>query len=376
MASTESESAPPEGAGGSISACRVVTWSESARILLAGQLAALREFRWSVVSGDEYRDPPAHIVAYWVPMRRELALSDFRSFFALLRFFRRHRFAFIQTHTPKASLLGLPAARLAGARVLYTMHGCLFFRDNSPFGNLAGWIFERWCASWAHRVLLQSREDVDVVTRFRICPPRKVAYVGNGIDLHRFAVPYQQRSAAEKPTVLMISRLVAEKGCRDFFGVAKALHSRARFVHVGPLETDQRDAISPEEVEELSRAGHVRFIGAVDDVRPYLAGADIVLLPSYREGIPRAAMEAAATARPVAGYNIRGLREVVPPELGLLVKRGDVEALTELVAVLVEDPAKRETLGRACQRWVMSEFSEDAVVDRLRQVYRDCTSEP
>ncbi|MDQ4145881.1 MAG: glycosyltransferase [Actinomycetota bacterium] len=347
-----------------------MTWSESARLLLGGQLAALREFNWSVVSGDPYRDAPSDIVPHCIPMRRELALSDFQSFWNLLRFFRAHRFAFVQTHTPKASLLGLPAARLAGLPTLYTMHGSLYFKDNSLRANIAGWVFERWCAAWAHRVLLQSREDLETVVESRICPRRKVVHVGNGIDLSRFAATGEVPCPPGKPTVLMISRLVAEKGCRDFFEVARALHERASFVHVGPSEKDQRDAITDEEMRHLSTAGYVEFVGPVSDVRPHLARANLVLLPSYREGIPRVAMEAAAASRPVAGYNIRGLREVIPPPLGLLVKRGEVTALIELVGRLLDVPQRLPTLGRACQQWVLSEFSEAAVVERLRGVYR------
>lgn len=356
--------------------CRLVTWSESARVLLAGQLRALREFRWWVVSGDDYSDPPADIVTRTVPMRRELALSDFKSLWRLHGFFRRHRFAFVQTHTPKASLLGLPAARLAGLPALYTMHGCLYFRDNSAAGNVTGWVFERWCASWAHKVLLQSREDVDVVVRHRICRSDKLVHIGNGIDLRHFTATGGPLPRRVKPVVVMVSRLVAEKGCRDFFHVAEALHDVADFVHVGPLETDQRDAIGPEEVDRLSQTGRVRFVGPVEDVRPHVGDADLVLLPSYREGIPRVAMEAAAMACPVAGYDIRGIREVIPPELGLLVRRGDVAALTEVVRTLLQDPERRARLGAACQDWVRAEFSEESVVERLRQVYAEITGSP
>lgn len=354
-----------------VSACRVVSWSESARVLLRGQLEALREIHWSVVSGTEFPRAPAHLTVYHVPMRREMAASDLSSFWELYRFFRTHRFAFVQTHTPKASLLGLPAARLAGLPALYTMHGCLFFRDNSLLGNVAGWTFERWCTSWADRVLLQSREDVDVVVDARICPARKIVHVGNGIDIEHFAQPEAPLTGGGHPVVLMISRLVTEKGCRDFFRVAQALHRRARFVHVGPMETDQRDAIGEDEVRQLSEAGVVQFVGSVDDVRPYVAQANLVLLPSYREGVPRAAMESAAGGRPVAGYDVRGVREVIPPELGLLVRRGDVAALTDLVDSLLDDPARLSDLGRACQHWVAQEFSEHRVFDRLRRVYSE-----
>ncbi len=351
--------------------CRVVTFSMSARLLLAGQLQALKEIRWSLVSGDAYADAPAGVTVYHVPMRRELSLSDLRSLVGLYRFFRRHRFSFVQTHTQKASLLGLPAARCAGLPTLYTMHGCLFFKDNTLARNVLAWVFERWCCAWAGKVLVQSREDAATLPRAGICRAPKVVYIGNGIDLERFRSVPLPTSGGAKPIVMMVSRLVAEKGCRDFFAVARALHSEARFVHVGPVESDQRDAIPPHEVEELSRNGIVEFRGAADDVVPHLAGADVTLLPSYREGIPRVAMEAAAMGRAVAGYDVRGMREVIPPRLGLLVPRGDVPQLTAVVRRLVDDRPHREALGQACHDGVASNFSEGAVVDRLRAVYAD-----
>ncbi len=167
----------------------------------------------------------------------------------------------------------------------------------------------------------------------------------------------------------MVSRLVREKGCADFLALASALSGKADFVHVGPFEHDQSDALTEAEVDEASASGAVRFVGAVDDVRPYLASADLVVLPSYREGIPRVAMEAAAMGRPVAGYDIRGMREVIDPDIGLLVPRGDLTALTALVEELLGDPARRTELGEACRARVASRFSEDRVLERLVAVY-------
>ncbi|HWI02304.1 MAG TPA: glycosyltransferase family 4 protein [Acidimicrobiales bacterium] len=362
---------PLVGGSGILTGCRVVTLSMSARLLLGGQLRGLKEIRWSLVSGDGYADAPPDLTVHHVPMRRELGLSDLRSILELYRFFRAHRFSFVQTHTQKASLLGLPAARCAGLPTLYTMHGCLYFKDNTVAQNAVAWVFERWCCAWAGKVLCQSREDAATLPRARICRSAKVVHIGNGIDLDRFSnVPLPAGEGA-KPVVMMVSRLVAEKGCRDFFAVARALHAHARFVHVGPTETDQRDAIPAAEIEDLSRTGVVEFRGAVDDVAAHLAEADVTLLPSYREGIPRVAMEAAAMGRAVAGYDVRGMREVIPPHLGLLVRRRDIPRLTEVVRRLVDDREHRETLGHACRQWVASNFSEDAVLGRLRAVYAD-----
>jgi peptidoglycan/xylan/chitin deacetylase (PgdA/CDA1 family) len=147
-------------------------------------------------------------------------------------------------------------------------------------------------------------------------------------------------------------------------------------VHVGPFEHDQRDALSADEVDEIVRSGLVTFIGSVDDVRPYLASADIVVLPSYREGIPRVAMEAAATGCPVVAYDIRGVREVIDPSSGLLVPRGDVASLTTVVGDLLGDEARRRRLGLKGQEHVLATFSEDLVVERLRRVYGTVVPRP
>jgi glycosyltransferase involved in cell wall biosynthesis len=347
----------------------VVTTSLTARVLLANQLRSLDDVEWTVVSGDPYADPPDGVTVEVIPIRREFATSDPASFVALWRYFRRQRFDLVQTHTPKASFLGLPAARLAGSRALYTIHGALYFADNGRRANILGWCFERWCCAWAHEVLLQSREDERTLPAVGICRRAKLDYVGNGIVMDRFLAPVAPALTRDRPVVMMIGRLVREKGCADFLAVARALSDRADFVHVGPSEHDQSDALSDEEIDEATGSGAVTFIGEVADVRPWLASAAVVLLPSYREGIPRVAMEAAAMGRPVVGYDIRGVREVIDPALGLLVPRGDVPALTMVVDALVDGPDHGAELGDRCRRWVTERFSEDRVIERLRGVY-------
>ena len=304
-----------------------------------------------------------------VPVRREFALSDLACFLGLWRYLRSRRFDFVQTHTPKASFLGLPAARLAGRTAIYTIHGALYFHGNGRRANVLGWCFERWCCTWANRVLVQSREDEKVLPAAWICPRRKLGYLGNGIVMDRFLAPVAPALHSRRPIVMMVSRLVYEKGCADFLGIAASLADRADFVHVGPFEPDQSDGLSEEEVAAAADAGLVTFVGAVADVRSYLASASVVLLPSYREGIPRVAMEAAAMGRPVAAYDVRGVREVIDPKLGLLAPRGDRAALCGIVEALLRDPDRCSELGERCRQWVVPRFSEDQVVDRLRATY-------
>lgn len=347
--------------------CRLVTTSLTARVLLANQLRRLHGIAWTVVSGDAYEDAPDGVSVRVVPIRREFSLSDVASFVGLWRLFRQERFDVVQTHTPKASFLGLPAARLAGSRAVYTVHGALYFDGNGARANALGWCFERWCCQWAHQVLVQSREDERVLPSVRICPSRKLAYVGNGIVMDRFLDPVAPALRSERPIVMMVSRLVREKGCADFLAIAESLAGRADFVHVGPFEHDQSDALTDDEVE--AARGYVQFVGGVDDVRPYLASAAVIVLPSYREGIPRVAMEGAAMGRPVAAYDVRGVREVIDPESGLLAPRGDRAALARIIEGLLDDPDRAAALGAQCRIHVVECFNEDRVIERLEATY-------
>src|SRR5713101_4111216 len=202
---------------GSERVCRVVTAEMAARLLLGGQMRAMSEVDWTVVSGEIVDAPPPGVETYHVPMRREPALSDAASFVAMLRFFRRRRFSLVQTHTPKASMIGLPAARLARIPSIYTVHGSLFFRGNGRTANLLGWLFEKWCCTWARLVIVQSQEDYEQLPRARLCRTAKLAYLGNGIEMRRFLEPVNAVLETGRPVVLMVSRLVHEKGCHDFF---------------------------------------------------------------------------------------------------------------------------------------------------------------
>jgi len=351
--------------------CRIVTTSLTARVLLANQLRSLPEADWTVISGDQWDEPVEGVEVEVIPIRREFALSDIGAFIGLWRYLRRQKFDIVQTHTPKASFLGLPAARLAGSPAVYTIHGALYFKGNTRLANFLGWCFEFWCCMWATSVLVQSREDEQVLPQVHICPKGKLNYLGNGIILDRFLASVEPAIRSQRPIVLMVSRLVLEKGCADFLEVAASLAGKADFVHVGQVELDQKDAVPPALVAAAEAAGTVTFIGEVADVRPYVESATFMVLPSYREGIPRAAMEAAAMGRPVAAYDIRGVREVIDPALGLLAPRGDVAALTSIVSDLIDAPDRCDELGKQCREQIVTQFSEDLVMERLRHFYAE-----
>ena len=158
--------------------CRVVTTSLTARVLLANQLRSLPEIDWTVVSGDAYDDPPEGVASRSSPSAGSSPSPTSPSFARLWRYLRRQRFDFVQTHTPKASFLGLPAARLAGTPAIYTIHGALYFAGQRPDGQRPGLVLRAVVLRVGHRVLVQSREDETVLPAARICRRRQAGLRG------------------------------------------------------------------------------------------------------------------------------------------------------------------------------------------------------
>lgn len=320
-----------------------------------------------------------------VPMSRELSLfSDIRSLALLYKLFRDRRFDVVHTHTPKAGLLGPLAARLARVPVVvHTIHG-LMFHDRMPrWKRRLFWLPEKWTATLSDVLLSQSREDMEVAATAKLCRPEELTYIGNGIDLASFSRDQVSEDRAKKRAELgfrdddfvvgTVGRLVYEKGFGELFQAADRLRthsSRIRFLVIGAEEHDQNDAIPHELIEELQARGLVNFLGWVSDMRPCYAAMDAFVLPSYREGIPRACMEASAMQLPVIASDIRGCREVVEHGMtGMLVPVRNVDALVEAILKLDRDRGLGEQMGIYGRRRIKAQFDNRLVVSRLRDFY-------
>ena len=171
-----------------------------------------------------------------------------------------------------------------------------------------------------------------------------------------------------------VGRLVKEKGFMELFAAAETLSARCpriKFVVIGPREADQNDALDAAYMDNLQARGIVRFVNWAHDIRLWYAAMDLFVLPSYREGIPRACMEAAAMMRPVIASNIRGCREVVlNGETGLLVPPGDATALVGAIERLYEDRELAATMSRRARQHIVKNFNNKDVCRRLCEFYR------
>jgi glycosyltransferase involved in cell wall biosynthesis len=368
---------------------QVATTDVSIRLLLLDQIKALEADGHEVVAvcapGPRVEDlRSAGVTVQTVPMVREMApLHDIRSVAALVSCFRQHKFDVVHTHTPKAGLIGPIAARLARVpHVVHTVHGLLFHDRMTRSRQAIFWVPEKITATLCHRLLSQSREDMERAVRSRLCSRKKIAYLGNGIDVARFtpSAPYDRTEKlrqvglqASDFVVGSVGRLVKEKGFTELFAAAEALAARCpqiKFVVIGPRETDQDDALDPGYMDDLQSRGVVRFVNWCEDMTQWYAAMDIFVLPSYREGIPRACMEAAAMKLPAVASDIRGCREVVLNGVtGLLVPPRNVPLLMEAIETLHTERNRARQMGEVARQHIVKSFNNKDVCRRLCEFY-------
>jgi glycosyltransferase involved in cell wall biosynthesis len=207
--------------------------------------------------------------------------------------------------------------------------------------------------------------------------------LGNGVELDRFhpRADGATRSRARADlgidenavAVGMVARLVWQKGFKELFAAAERVrekHPEVVFVVVGGSDPEKADAIAPEDLAAAGRRGHFIFAGDRDQMQRVYAAFDIFVLPSYREGFPRSAMEAAACGLPVIATDIRGCRQVVTNgQSGLLVPLHDPARLADAIEKLVVDPGLRQRMGAAGRRKAEAEFDDRAVVSKTIDAY-------
>ena len=375
-----------------IRVAHVTTVDLTLRFLLLAQLRRLRDEGYDVVAisapgpwvGDLRTEGIRHIAwrhatRAWDPFADALALAE------LVRIFRRERFDLVHTHNPKPGILGRIGARLAGVPfVVNTVHGFYATPDDPLSKRLPVMALEWLAARFSDLELYQSAEDLGWARRWRFTSRANSVLLGNGTDLARFdPVTTSDKQIAQARGTLgvregelvvgTVGRMVREKGYREFFAAARRVRQmlpHVRFVAVGGRDPDKRDAIRQEEL--AGARDDVVFVEWRTDIPLLLASMDIFVLASWREGLPRSAIEAAAMGKAMVLTDIRGCREVARHGVeGILVPPRDAERLSQAILALARDPELRRRLGKAARSRALERFDELQVTDNVVARYRD-----
>ena len=309
---------------------------------------------------------------------RDLALL--RRYLALMR---RERPDVFLGYTVKPNVYGSLAAGLVGIPVVNNIAGLGAAFINPGLLTRVVRTLYRWALRRSQVVFFQNPDDRDLFVTDGLVQLQQTALLpGSGIDLARFrpsAPPADTAAMADGCRFLLVARMLYDKGIAEYVAAARQLqrsHPHCRFELLGRLDVDNPAAITRSTMDGWVREGAVDYLGAVDDVRPWLARADCVVLPSYREGVPRTLLEAAAMAKPIVTTDAVGCREVVDDGVnGWLCKPRDADDLAaKLLAMHDLGPQARAAMGQAGRAKVMREFDERIVIDRYLAAVHQATS--
>jgi len=331
---------------------RITTVPMAFKVLIAGQPKFMHEHGFNVimVSGDgkERQDVIVseeceHLL---VPMTRSITpLQDLKCMYMLRKLFMLYKPDIVHTHTPKAGLLGMMAARSAGVKIrIHTVAGLPLMAEKGIKKEVL-FLTEKMTYASATHIWPNSKSLMDFILEKKLVGKQKVSIIGhgssNGIDLKRFSREelnphkrgYIKNSVADKPglKILCVGRMVQDKGIEELvnaFTVLQRVHD-LQLILVGPFE-EALDPLPPYIIEIINKNPDIIHISWSDEVEYFMDVADILVHPSHREGFPNAILQAGAMHLPVICSNIPGNIDIVRnEETGLLFESRNQHDLVE-----------------------------------------------
>lgn len=328
------------------------------------------------------------IRGHGVPMEREISLGrDLVSLLRLWKLFRRERPHIVQGHTPKAGLLSMVAAWLARVPVrIYHMHG-LRFETTLGLKRKVLKLMEKLSCSLSHRVISVSRSVADEAVSEGVCPRSKITVLANGsangVDARRRFNPetaeprlycrlrLEHGIPGEAIVLGFVGRLVRDKGIRELVDAWRIISAKRPDTHLFVVgEFESGDPV-PDDVRTMLQTGErIHLLGRVGNMPEVYRSIDVLLLPTYREGLPNVPLEAAAMGIPVVATRVTGCVDaVLHDRTGVLVPARDANAVAEAALRYIEDPDLRVKHGRAGREWVLEQFQPERVWEALRDEY-------
>lgn len=304
-------------------------------------------------------------------------VHELKCIFLLFKNYKKHQPDIIHHVTLKAALLGSVAAKLSGQRnVVNAISGLGYnFTDgrNGGLQKLIKLLIRIAFKSKHFSFILQNPDDVAMIEGLNLIPSSRIFLIkGSGVDLNKFVYSKAPNNIPLK--VLFPARILLDKGVMEFINAAKQLYEdfsgKVKFVLAGDCDKENRAVLGEKELKSLLIPNYLEWIGYQKDMIPIYENCDIVVLPSYREGLPKALIEACAIGRSIITTDVPGCRECVRWGYnGCLVPVKDAESLADAIKTLLLDGRMRINFGLNSRILAEEEFSIDKVIQSTFDIY-------
>lgn len=321
----------------------------------------------------------------FVPMERGglSFFKDLKNFFYIWHFFKNEKPDIVHLVTIKPYLYGGIISRLIGIPSLVSAVsglGTLFVHKNFKSKFIRFILYPIYRLAFNHsnqKVIVQNKDDANELTEFGVLNPLKVKLIkGSGVKLENFSNFIEPKGI---PVVCFAARLLRDKGIYEYVNAARFLKQRgvkARFLLAGDLDPKNPSGINRDELNQIKKKNYVEIIGYKKNISTLYANSNIICLPSYREGLPKSLIEAAAASRAVVTTDVPGCRDaIIPNKTGLLVPVKDSQKLADALQWLIENPSKRIEMGKEGRRFAEEEFDIEKIVLCHLDIYRELINE-
>lgn len=373
---------------------RTSTVALSLDYLLKGQLRFLNTtYEIVAVSGHDCHlenvEKREGVRTVSVPMERAISpVKDLVSLWQLYRLFKKEKPDVVHSITPKAGLLSMLAAKVAGVPVrMHTFTGLIFPSKTGVLQTILIAMDRLLC--WAATTIIPEGQGVknDLLNYQITSKPLQVLANGNvnGIDTVYFSTTHfsdqnnqslkdQLNILPEDFVFIFVGRLVGDKGLNELIGAFKSLAlPKVKLLLVGPFETEL-DALKEESLQEIDQNPNIIIVGFQPDVRPYFAIANALAFPSYREGFPNVVLQAGAMGLPSIVTNINGCNEIIQNhQNGLIIPVKDTNALEKAIRQLVEDEILYQSLQHEARPKIVNNYEQQVVWTAILAEYKKQT---
>lgn len=397
---------------------RITTIPISLGKLLKGQMHFMSENGYEVIavsSPEETLNKVAEtegIRVVPIEMSRKITpWQDLKALWKAYRLFKKEKPRIVHSHTPKAGIVGMMAARMAGVPIrLHTVAGLPLMEATGVKRRLLDFV-EKMTYRFATRVYPNSHGLKDFILQEKLCPEKKLHVIANGssngIDTAHFSTTHfseEEKSKLRKElnissadfVFIFIGRLVKDKGINELVSAFSKLRTpitnhpatagrqpttshfspitnhqspTTKLLLVGSLESDL-DPLLPETLDEVQSNKNIISVGYQDDVRPYLAIADALAFPSYREGFPNVVMQAGAMGLPSIVTDINGCNEIIiDKENGVIIPAKDEKALLGAMQFFLDNENEVKRMATNSRQLIVDRYEQRVVWEALLEEY-------